>query len=181
MNPNNLHAMQVQPLPYTGRFVFALISAYLLSLFLPAIDIHVVAVGWGPVDLQFMGYDCVRALLHPWWWPNLLFLLGLVFLAIGRWSAARWCGIIATVIASTVTILLLPYLGELASAHHLDAHFRFPLRVGYFVWLGSMVGLTYSVRQFTSQAHQYCSSTKGLTSIWPFSVKRTHVERSADL
>ena len=169
MSPNYLHAMQVQsrPLnlgdlgrnqsrPHTGRFAFALISAYLLSLFLPAIDFHVEVVGWGPVSLQLMGYDCLcmlpGGLLHPWWWPNFFFLLGLVFLAVGRWSAARRCGIIATVIASTVTILVLHYLGEVADDHHLDADFRFPLRVGYFVWLGSMVGLTYSARRFTSQA-----------------------------
>lgn len=142
-----------------GPFVFTLIAAYLLSLFLPVIDIHVEAVGWGPVCLPFMGYDCLNVfpggLLHPWWWPNILFLLGLGFLVAGRWSVAGWCGVIATVLASTVTVLVLVYfLGEFADGHRVNARFRFPLRTGYFVWLGCMIGLTCSARQLKLHALQ---------------------------
>jgi hypothetical protein len=122
-----------------------LLSLYVSSVFMPAIDFHFDYIIWGRTSrasICLMGYGCLGwlpfGLMFPWWWPNPLFLLGLVLLILKRREAAYECSKLAFGFAISFVVLVPIFL---------SAGLRFPLHSGYFVWLGCITGLTWFARQ----------------------------------
>jgi hypothetical protein len=144
--PGRVHR-QVERRRIHRTFVTDLLLIYVLALLLPAIDIDFDK--WLPSDCEhpreywnLQGYQCLCFIIHPWWLPNPLFGIGLICLAKEKCSAAFACGLAATSLALTVSLLVPAYYADLAQVREEIIGLRFPLRSGYFVWMVSMVGLT---------------------------------------
>ncbi len=102
-----------------GDFLGLLASAlYAVSFFLPAVP--------GILGFQAFVYSLVCVICVPMWAANLALWLGLAELSRGRYGTAGTAGLVAVVLAVSESWL---FLGE--------------LRVGYFVWVGSMILLAF--------------------------------------
>ncbi len=123
---------------------------YLLSLCLPAMRIS------GEPRKWYWGIQCLTYVPYVMtglpWWANPCFLLGLTLLFLGRRRGAFWCGVFGALLASGTIFLVLPDLAAWISAMSSGLEKTFPLGPGYFVWLASMIGLTWSAKQLPQSA-----------------------------
>lgn len=119
---------------------------YVLAACLPAITVettgYIPGMYIGPRVFETVhGFFCCFIWFAPWWWANPLFLLGIVFLACGIRLPAIIFGVLATLIALHVLMLVPNHYTDLASHDEMDG-LHFPLHSGYFVWLVCMMLLS---------------------------------------
>jgi len=136
-----------QPAQSSRRHCLAICTLlYAMSLYLPVLVLPPLL----PRQYHYVsvrGFQCLPAVIMPWWWANVLFVVGLIFLVLGRRTAAHLCGIAATGLALSLTFLVLGFLDSWASGSARAPCAGFPLLPGYFAWLGSMIMLVW----FTSE------------------------------
>ncbi len=108
-----------------------LIALYLVSLFLPAIEVVpenggglYSPRGWLP-GLACLLFPCCVPWLVPPWWANLCFFTGMVRLKQNQVIPAFWWGMVATFVS--LTIYVVPTVTALGP--------------GYYTWVGCMIGL----------------------------------------
>jgi hypothetical protein len=124
------------------------IACLVICTFLYALALYLPAVLFPPFFrdeyVPVTGFQCLQCPIVPLWCANPLIFVGLVFLVIGRQSAARLCGMAATGLSASLLLIVLPgFLKSWASGDNQAPGFGFPLLPGYFMWLASMMTLVY--------------------------------------
>ena len=123
------------------RDVAWLAGIYVGSLCLPALYSQggsgMVGMGqttfWGIMCLGFIPF----VMVVPPWWANPLFFAGLVCLATGRHKFALILGCAASLLALSMIYMMHDDLWPTSPAREPF----FPFGPGYFLWVGSMLGL----------------------------------------
>jgi hypothetical protein len=111
----------------------ASLTLYLVSLFLPAVDVGFEGLG------RYRGYECLialpTALAYPAWWANPLFAAGIVLVLRGNLILAGLCGWMAMLFSLSFSL----HAWEEQSKTYES------LGIGYWFWLAAMTVLAASV------------------------------------
>ncbi len=122
----------------TSRWLWlAIVLSYCVSLALPAVFRHGFGAPTSGLSATVLfGYEMVGslpfAMLAPSWWANPVWLFGVIALYRRKLTWAWYCGVVGSLLA-----LLALGIGPFPPDNFELSHFR----VGYYVWLSSMLAL----------------------------------------
>lgn len=127
-------------------------AAYALAIVSPALTLEFLSERSGPLSLiQLTGRQILLsapiAIFLPQFWANFALVYGLRSLTVGKPRRAFAAGLVATLLAAATVLGVMNELWFWLSGLQ-----EFPLRPGYFLWLGCMLGLTVLAHLATSRS-----------------------------